>query len=185
MCFTRGLSSKSERNTQMPSTMDVRSFGSIRIQSSSNQRLTASNRAALSDHSVRRLHLLDSPRRSSRRAACPPRPRTSPSRLRVAVLAVVPGPRHQRVPSTGCPRFSTITRRLFARNRRSPSSIRALQLVRVDDVLVNLEQRHVVVQRLVQQDHELHQVRARLLPERLLARPNRFVISVAMPYASA
>ena len=38
-----GLSSNSDRNTQMPSTMDVRSFGSMRIQSSSNHRLTASN----------------------------------------------------------------------------------------------------------------------------------------------
>ena len=36
-------------------------------------------------------------------------------------------------------------------------------------MLVDLEERHVVVERLVQQDHELDQVRAGLLPERLLA----------------
>ena len=45
--FTRGLSSNSDRNTLMPSTMDVRSFGSMRIQSSSNHRFTASNCATL------------------------------------------------------------------------------------------------------------------------------------------
>ena len=55
------------------------------------------------------------------------------------------------------------------REARSPSAILRAQLVGVDDVLVDLEQRHVVVERLVQQDHELDQVRARLLPERLLA----------------
>ena len=32
VCFTRGLSSNSDRNTLMPSTMEVRSFGSMRIQ---------------------------------------------------------------------------------------------------------------------------------------------------------
>src|ERR1700675_3007739 len=45
--LTLGLSSNKERNTLMPSTMDVRSFGSMRIQSSSNHRLTASNWATL------------------------------------------------------------------------------------------------------------------------------------------
>jgi hypothetical protein len=47
------------------------------------------------------------------------------------------------------------------------------QLVRVDDVLVHLEERHVVVEDLVQQDHELDQVRARLLPEGLLPAPEQ------------
>jgi hypothetical protein len=42
------------------------------------------------------------------------------------------------------------------------------ELVRVDDVLVDLEERHVVIEHLMQQDHELDQVRAGLLPERLL-----------------
>ena len=43
------------------------------------------------------------------------------------------------------------------------------ELVRIDDVLVHLKERHVVIERLVQEDHELDQVRARLLPEGLLA----------------
>ena len=55
--------------------------------------------------------------------------------------------------------------------REAPLAFRDLgaQLVRVDDVLVDLEERDVVVERLMQEDHELDQVRARLLPERLLA----------------
>ncbi len=43
------------------------------------------------------------------------------------------------------------------------------ELIRVDDVLIDLEERHVVVQYLMEQDHELDEVRTRLLPERLLA----------------
>ena len=39
----------------------------------------------------------------------------------------------------------------------------------VDCALVDLEQRHVIVKSLVQQDDEFHQVRVGLLPERLLA----------------
>ena len=72
-------------------------------------------------------------------------------------------------------------RRFFAAKRCSPSAILIAELVRIDDVLVHLKERHVVVERLVQQDHELDQVRARLLPERLLASPKRLVMSVAMP----
>src|SRR5437867_2315450 len=48
MRFTAGLSSKSDRKTEMPSTIEVRSFGSIRRQSSWNQRRTAANWARLS-----------------------------------------------------------------------------------------------------------------------------------------
>jgi hypothetical protein len=40
-------------------------------------------------------------------------------------------------------------------------------------VLVDLEQGDVPIERLMQQDHELHQVRARLLPEGLLAAPEQ------------
>jgi hypothetical protein len=47
------------------------------------------------------------------------------------------------------------------------------QFVRVDDVLVDLKERDVVIEDLVQQDHELHEVRARLLPERLLPTPKQ------------
>ena len=43
VCFTLGLSSNNEMNTLMPLTMEVRSLGSMRIQSSSNHRFTASN----------------------------------------------------------------------------------------------------------------------------------------------
>ena len=48
---------------------------------------------------------------------------------------------------------------------REPSA----QLVGIDDVLVDLKERDVIVEDLVQQNHELDEVRARLLPERLLA----------------
>ena len=43
ICFTVGLSSNSERNTEIPSTIEVRSFGSILDQSFSNHLRTASN----------------------------------------------------------------------------------------------------------------------------------------------
>ena len=55
------------------------------------------------------------------------------------------------------------------------------QLVRIDESLVDLEERHVVIERLMQQNHELHQVRTRLLPKGFLATAKRFVISVGMP----
>ena len=68
-----------------------------------------------------------------------------------------------------CSRLSTTMRRLLAREAPLPFRDPGAQLVRVDDVLVDLEERHVVIERLMQEDHELDQVRARLLPERLLA----------------
>ena len=51
---------------------------------------------------------------------------------------------------------------------RSPSLILSPEL-RVDRALVDVEERHVVVEHLVQQDDELDQVRVGLLPERFLA----------------
>ena len=87
----------------------------------------------------------------------------------IAGCLVVPGPGAQGRSRTGTSSLSTTTRRFFAAKRCSPFRDLEPELVRIDDVLVHLKERHVVVERLVQQDHELDQVRARLLPERLLA----------------
>ena len=53
----------------------------------------------------------------------------------------------------------------LARLRANP----VLQQGRIDRAFVDIEQGHVVVQRLVQQDDELDEVGVRLLPERLFA----------------
>ena len=152
----------------MPSTMDVRSFGSMRIQSSSNHRLTASNCAALSASSgvgaTSSIRARDAGARSASSSVRATSPSTSLRRRRRRATS-----RRSATAVNRCSRLSTTMRRLSAPKRRSPSAIRGAQLVRVDDVLVDLEERHVVVERLVQQDHELDEVRARLLPERLLA----------------
>ena len=99
----------------------------------------------------------------------------------VARRVVVPGPRHA---GRRASRYVALVHDEAAVLRREALlAFRDLgaELVRIDDVLVHLKERHVVVERLVQQDHELDQVRARLLPERLLAAPKRLVMSVAMP----
>src|ERR1700687_4989351 len=44
-----------------------------------------------------------------------------------------------------------------------------LYQIRVDRALVNVKERHVIVENLVEEDDELHKVGVCLLPERLLA----------------
>ena len=156
----------------MPSTIDVRSFGSMRIQSCSNQRLTASNW---------------SNRRRSNGAAVLPTVSTTvrdragrPSvccELGAAARVEHPSRSSCRAPTAagGAPARARCraasTRRATPLSRQLPLPLRELlgDAVRVDGGLVHVEQRHVVVDDLVQQDHELHEVRVRLLPERLLA----------------
>src|SRR5258708_30648777 len=43
------------------------------------------------------------------------------------------------------------------------------ELVRIDGVFIDLKERDVIIEDLMQEDHELDEVCARLLPERLLA----------------
>src|ERR1051325_5052383 len=50
---------------------------------------------------------------------------------------------------------------------RNPRS----QLLRIDDVLVDLKQGDVIIEHLMQEDHELDEIRAGLLPEWLLSAP--------------
>ena len=153
----------------MPSTMEVRSFVSIRDQSCSNQRSTASNcrRFRLSssgsgqNQRLERDVILLEVRQSARGVslacmycwivviAAPTGPRTRSSCCQIDVLL----DQHEIAWRTvSCP----------LRSGRSSSS-------GIDGAFVNIEQRHVVVEHLVQQDDELDQVRVGLLPERFLA----------------
>jgi hypothetical protein len=81
---------------------------------------------------------------------------------------VVPAPRVQRVLGEvlilGNP-DAAVVRPEARRARRDLGA----QLVWIDDVLVHLKERDVVVEDLVQQDHELDEIGAGLLPEGLLA----------------
>ena len=151
----------------MPSTIEVRSFGSIRIQSLSNQRLTAANCArfraspALAVRAALRHEVV-------RDAFRPSRSSSSSSRLD----GLHPVSRFDNVPLE-------VVQFLVRQNsvdvhqhvQRAEHLLAAMYPVpqqgRVDRTFVNIEQRHVVVQRLVKQDDELDQVRVGLLPERL------------------
>ena len=64
---------------------------------------------------------------------------------------------------------------------RLPPGYASRKKVRVDGAFVDVEERDVAVDRLVQQDDELDDVRIGLLPEGLLPRPKRLVSSKAMP----
>jgi len=161
----------------MPSMMDVRNLGSIRVQSPSNHRLTASNWAALSAQGgVGWGRVLDGPGGSEhlRKIGGPLCPRARAGRI------VMTGPGRERG-----------REEVLAFVHDDPAVIGAevslsffdavAEFIRIDDVFVDLKERDVVVEHLVQQDHELDEMGARLLPERFLSATNRFVMSVAIP----
>lgn len=55
------------------------------------------------------------------------------------------------------------------------------EFVRVDDVFVDLEERHVAIKRLMQQDYELTRLVLACCQNGSLPRPSRLVMSVAIP----
>lgn len=81
-------------------------------------------------------------------------------------LGIVPGPRREHVTEQMLALVdddAAVLRSEAALPFRNPDA----QLVRADDVPVDLKERHVVIEHLMQQDDELHEIRARLLPEPL------------------
>ena len=158
----------------MPSTMEVRSLGSIRIQSLSNQRFTAANCARF---------------RGSPALVCAPLSVMSSygdsSVLKEGLQFVRLNGLHS---VSGFDKLPLkLVQFLVSENsidvhqhvERAEHLLAAMYPVpkqgRIDRAFVNIEQGDVVVQRLVKQDDELDEVRVRLLPERLFALAEQIV----------
>ena len=150
----------------MPSTMEVRSFGSMRIQSSSNHRLTASNWATLFASPV----VVGASYARYVMPACVRVSSTSGDQS-VHVSCPLSSGYHDQVGELRRHQvFPLVDGEASMSGGEPPLPFRdhGAELVRVDDVLVDLEERDVVVEDLMQEDHEFDEVRAGLLPKGLL-----------------